>query len=140
MPPARTTISAASAAATAAFATRTAVASASTATLAEPSALGGAGGLSRRSSDDLAAVVDVDDLDLDLVADVEHVLDLARRGPVATREMCSRPSLPGMSSMNAPNGWIETTRPWYSSPISGSLTMAWMRRSRLFATQVAVAM
>ena len=43
--------------------------------------------------------------------------------PLATREMCSRPSLPGVSLTNAPKSLMPTTSPSNVSPTSGSLTM-----------------
>ena len=75
---------------------------------------------------DLAAIIDLEDLDLDLVADVEHVLDLVDAA-LGDAEICSRPSLPGSRDTKAPKGWMETTRPVYSLPGSGTLMMSWMR-------------
>src|SRR6516162_5907533 len=34
----------------------------------------------------------------------------------ASSEMCTKPSLPGKTSTNAPNSFVVTTRPWYVCP------------------------
>ena len=62
----------------------------------------------------LAAVVDLGDLDLDLLADRDDVLDRSTRLPPARPRsllMCSRPSLPGSSETNAPKLVVFTTVP-----------------------------
>ena len=74
---------------------------------------GGSLGLIETVERNLAALVNLDNLDLHLIADVEL--------------MCKRPSLEGVSETKAPNGWMETTRPQNSSPTSGSCTMSLMR-------------
>ena len=53
--------------------------------------------------EDLAAVVDLGDLDLDLLAHGDDVLDVLDALAQAAAQMCSRPSLPGSRVMKAPN-------------------------------------
>ena len=59
----------------------------------------------------LAAVVDVDDHDLDLVADVDHVRRRGRRSPRRARRCGTGPRRPGRISMKAPKSLTLFTVP-----------------------------
>ena len=62
--------------------------------------------------------------DADLVADLDHVLDLADALALPSFEMCTRPSLPGTRETKAPNAAVLTTVPRNRSPILGSCGLA----------------
>ena len=80
-----------------------------------------------RDQRQLAAVVDLADLDLDLVADVHHVVDVL--DPLAAVQLADlgdvqQPVLAGSSDTNAPNVVVFTTVPRNRSPTSGMCGLA----------------
>ena len=80
-----------------------------------PRLVGALGLVDHRDQRELAAVVDLGDLDLDLLADRERRPRRSRRAcrrrACGSCEMCSRPSLPGSSETNAPKVVVLTTVP-----------------------------
>ena len=77
--------------------------------------LGPLGALERQADLPLVAV-DAEDLDVDLLADLQHVLGLLDLLVARSREMCSRPSRPGSSSTNTPKLAIFVTWPLTTMP------------------------
>ena len=71
---------------------------------------------------DASLVVDPDTFDPDGISDFDDIFRPIYRKS-ASSEMWQRPSLPGRTSTKAPNSFVETTVPWYSSPTVISLVM-----------------
>ena len=83
-------------------------------------------GLIQTVERDLTAIVDLDDDDLDLVAHVKDILDLLHAALGDAGDV-QQAVLAGQQVDEGAEGWMETTRPVYSSPGSGTLMMSLMR-------------